>query len=214
MSHRGSLKKGTHRNFLLQRAWNAHGADAFVFAVYIDLSHVSPDQLTEALNAAERQALLDFPKSYNLMEAGDRGPSASKSTRELWSRQRLEMWAKPGAKERASKATKALYADPQWKAARDAAMKEGKNTAEVKAAVSAHMTELWQTPEHQAAMSAARTANWKDPEYRAKQKESRSAVWQDPVKRQRRIDGLKAAWIIRRAREEEKLKAWQKELGI
>jgi group I intron endonuclease len=202
MSHRGNLKKSNHRNFLLQRAWNAHGPEAFVFAIYTDLSHVPSDQLIDALNAAERQALIDFPMTYNLMEAGDRGPSAGQYTRELWSVQRKKMWDDPEFRAKRSVETKAMYANnPEWKAARDAAVKEGKNTPKTKAAVSAQMADLWKTPEHQAAMSALHTAYWQDPEYRAQQKASREAAWKDPIKRQRRIDGLKAAWARRKAAE-------------
>lgn len=206
--HNRDLRKNRHRNFVLQTAWNEHGHGAFVFAVVRDLRDVPLDRLAAALNAAEIEVLASFHRSYNLMEAGYSGTTASAATREILSRAQTANWATPGRREKQVAAIKALYADPVWKAARDAAVKEGKNSTKTKSDVSVQMKALWQTPEHQATQSAKRVANWEDPAYRAQQSASRAATWADPAVRKRRTDGIKAAHARRRAKEQ----AWSKDL--
>lgn len=197
--HNRSLRRGHHRNFVLQRAWNEHGPEAFVFAVVKDMRDVPLNELQEALNAAEIALLTLHPRAYNLMEAGVSGTIASASTRALLSHIRKNQWADPiyRAKQRAS--IMALYADPEWKAARDAAVKIGKNSAKTKTDVSAQMKALWKTSDHKTAQSAKRTANWQDPAYREQQSASRKAAWADPTIRASRLAALKAGWAKRKA---------------
>lgn len=196
--HRSDLRKGKHRNAYLQNAWNKYGKDAFKFSVYCNLSDIPQEQLASELNRMEIQLLETIEEPYNLMRAGVSGVVASAETRALLSRIHLAHWQNPDRRERHRNSLLELYADPEWKAARDAAMKEAKGSKENREAVSAHMTALWQTPEHRANQTANMNANWSDPEYRAKQSASRAATWADPVVRARRAAGIAAAHARRR----------------
>lgn len=192
--HNRDLRKNRHRNFVLQRAWNKHGSEAFVFAVVKDLTDVPLADLAAALNAAEIEALLSSPRAYNLMVAGESGTLASKETKALLSKIQTASWADPKRHRKQSALMRAMYAaNPAWKAARDAAVKESRSTDKARAATSAQAIALWESDEHRAEQSAKRSANWQDPTYRQQQSDSRKASWANPESRARRIEGLKAA---------------------
>lgn len=197
--HRSALRRGKHRNCYLQHAWNKHGADTFEFAIYRDLRDVPSDQLAEALNKAEIELLATIKSPYNLMEAGMSGTVAGEETKALLRAHRKILWADPNHREKQRNSILELYAAPEWKAARDAAVKEGKNTPESKASVSAHAISLWADPQHRATQSAKRKANWQDPAYREQQLASRRASAANPEVRRRRSEGLKAAHARRKA---------------
>lgn len=197
--HRCTLESGKHRNGYLQRAWNKYGAEVFRFEVILDLSGVAKEALGRRLNEEEIAALRRFPDTYNLMEAGHSGTLAGPATRQLWSRQRLAMWADPILRKRIVAAMRQRAADPAHQKRRGAGIAAYRNTPEAKIAVSAHMMKLWSDPEHRAEQSARRLANWQDDAYREQQAASRKAAWQDPEKRARRIAGLRAAWVRRKA---------------
>lgn len=188
--HRSDLRKGKHRNAYLQYAWNKYGKDAFTFSIHTDLRNIPSERLALELNQMEVAILASFPETYNLMHAGESGVVASPETRALLSKQRLIMWQDPAHRAKHREALLALNADLEWKAARDAAVKEGKNTEHHKAAVSAQMTELWKDNDHRSKQSWARKANWEDPAYREQQSTSRSASWANPEIRERRMAGL------------------------
>jgi len=193
MNHRRGLRDGTHRNIYLLNAWRKYGETAFEFAVHRDLSHVAPEELTSYLNVAEMEAITLFPETYNLMEVGHGGSTASQETREILSQQRVRMWSDPAFRKKRSNATKALYADPEWKAARDAAVRDGQSTPEARAQRSVLSKTMWADPQFRAQMGAKKLANWSDPIYRAQQSESRKAAWTDPEIRARRMAGLMKA---------------------
>lgn len=198
--HRCTLEKGKHRNNYLQRAWIKYGPHSFQFSVLEDMSAVPMPELTARLNEAEIAALLRFPNSYNLMEAGHSGTIASAATRRLLSRIRTAMWANPETRALRIAAIRERAADPEHQKRRGAGISAYRNTADAKAAVSAHMLQLWANREHRAAQSAKRLARWQDPAYRARQTASREATWNDPEVRARRVTALKAAWVRRRAK--------------
>lgn len=197
--HRSDLRKGKHRNRYLQAAWNKYGSDAFVFAIHKDMRNVPNNELAKALNQEEITLLSSLEETYNLMEAGQSGTVASEQTKALLKKRRHETWSNPAFREKQRAGIMERYADAEWKAARDAAVKEGKNQPNAKAAVSAQMSALWQTKEHREAMSERRKTNWQDPTYRAQQTVSRSATWDDPEVRRKRSEGIKAAHARRRA---------------
>ena len=199
-AHRSTLEKGNHRNSHWQRAWNKYGAQAFRFEVFVDLSEVPKEELADRLNEEEVAALLHFPKTYNLMIAGQSGVVASEATRKLLSERQQALWGDLFVRERRVSAQRQRAADPEHQKRRGEGIAAYRNTPEAKAAVSQHMLGLWADPEHREAMSARRTANWQDEAYRAQQSESRKAAWQDPQKRANRIAGLRAAWARRKAR--------------
>lgn len=197
--HRCTLENDKHRNGYLQRAWNKYGAGVFRFEVLVDLSHVLENDLAARLNEEEIAALRRFSDTYNLMEAGRSGTIASETTRQLWSQQRVAIWADPVLRERIVSAMKKRAADPAHQKRRGTAIAAYRNQPEIKAAVSEHMTKLWADPQHRTQQSAIRKKNWQDARYRAQQAESRSATWQDPEIREKRRAGMRAAWVRRKA---------------
>jgi group I intron endonuclease len=193
-THRGDLEKGTHRNIFLRRAWAAYGADAFVFAIHSDMSHLPEEARRDAMDLAEAALVASLPKTYNVMSAGESNEPASARTREIWSEIRKDMWADPAFREKRSADTKELYnQNPEWKAARDAAVKASLSTPEAKSAASSRFLKMWRSDEHRAEQSARREANWQDPAYRDQQSDSRKKAWADPEIRAKRIAGLRAA---------------------
>src|SRR5215471_11133647 len=111
--HRSTLERGIHRNAYLQRAWQKYGAAVFRFEVILDLSAVPKDEMTARLNEEEIAALLRYPDTYNLMEAGYSGTIASDATRALLSKQRLARWADPVSRARIVAAMRERAADPE-----------------------------------------------------------------------------------------------------
>ncbi|HEY2538216.1 MAG TPA: GIY-YIG nuclease family protein [Stellaceae bacterium] len=174
--HRSMLTSGKHRNRYLQRAWTKYGAEAFDFAVLVNLTGTPKAEMQARLNAAEIAALSRYPDAYNLMPAGG-VIATSPETRAILSRERKARWADPAYRARVVAAIRERAADPEHQKRRGAGIAAYRNTPEAKAAVSAHMQKLWTDPEHRAAMSKKRRRNWQDPAYRETQTKSRSAAW-------------------------------------
>lgn len=129
----------------------------------------------------------------------------------------------PHVKRAQSEATKELnarlWADPEHRAARIAAMKGKKKTltpealqarrdnakasrtSDVNEKRSSSMTALWNTDSFSTKQSVSRKRAWRDPSKRENMLKGRAEgialSWQNPETRQRRIDGIKAALLRR-----------------
>ncbi len=192
--HRHYLRKGEHHNFVLQEAWTKYGAKAFSFAILRDLSAVPTSELTVALNLAEVEVINAAKWPYNLMDGGVTTPLASVATKALLSEIAQRRWNEDaGYRERQLAGIKARYADQEWKAIRDAAVKAGVSTPEAKAKSSKKFTAMWESKEHRQTQSAKRKANWEDQDYRTQQTASRKAEWANPEIRAKRLAGMKSA---------------------
>ena len=82
--HRGILRRGTHDNSHLQRAWNKYGEDAFVFNVLEEVG-------TDMLLVMEQEYLddcLDRGHCYNIaITAGPAGPLPDETKRKMMGNQ-------------------------------------------------------------------------------------------------------------------------------
>jgi group I intron endonuclease len=63
--HRHMLQKGTHHSRILQRAWDKHGADSFVFQI-IETVVDNADLLTREQHHIDRLNAADSRKGYNV----------------------------------------------------------------------------------------------------------------------------------------------------
>lgn len=192
--HIRDMRVGEHHNEHLSRAWKKYGADAFVFAVAADLSHVPADQLDDALSDAECEVLKLHPKNFNLTQAGPGGMRATPELSAKLSAERTARWADPEYRARVIASMKIAAADQDFQERRGAAISRGMDNAQYKAKRSALTKGLWAAKGFREARSKEREENWKDPEYRDAQHESRKAVWANPEARERRMAGLKASW--------------------
>lgn len=198
--HRWELNLGTHRNAPLQRAWAKHGESAFEFRIAVHIVGFDGAELEDALQQAEIDVLRQYPRAFNLMEAGEPAMIASEETRAKLSAIRKAMWAEPGYRERLGAVHRAKNADPEYVARRAIAVSAGKSTPEARAKTSAQSKARWEPGGVlRETQSAKRLANWEDPDYRARQSASRKASHADPEVKARRSAGLKAAWARRKA---------------
>lgn len=105
-THRCALRKGTHDNSYLQRAWNSHGESAFVFEV---LEEVSADMLlareAEVIAAA---GALRRGIGYNLCAVG---------------RSQLGLKHTPESRQKMSEARKGQRKSPEHQASINAALR-------------------------------------------------------------------------------------------
>lgn len=204
-SHRWHLDKGEHRNTHLQRAWKKHGADAFIFAVVVNLTDTPKEELKAALDEAELYVLENTPKTYNLMEAARSGTIPSAKTRALLSKQRLKLWQDPEFRERRRISHSKACADPELQKRRSESLKIAMSTEKYRKERSTIFLNMWQNQEHRDTQSKKRKDNWKDCEYRHQQHQSRRAAWQDPEIRAKRIAGITASHARRKAKRESEL---------
>lgn len=200
-NHRTALKGGIHRNRRLQHAWTKHGALAFEFAMWADLSDVPEAELSNQLHAAEYAALAMFPRNYNLADVGPTHVKQAPETKALIRERMLEIWKTrdreaPGLRmalylaerwadpaERAAQAarTAALNADPAFRGKVDDASRASWADPEKRAARHAAILEANATPEAFAARSAAQLETWQDPEVAARRIAKSKAARADPV---------------------------------
>jgi group I intron endonuclease len=89
-NHKSRLKKNTHDNIYLQRAWNKYGEEAFKFEVIEEIQDENQLIQREQFYLDTFQCFADLGKGYNILkEAGHTvGFKFSEETKALWSKQR------------------------------------------------------------------------------------------------------------------------------
>jgi group I intron endonuclease len=187
--HFAMLRKGTHNNAYLQRAYTKHGDDSFLFEVIeLVLSPFLADREQVWIN---RFKAANPKYGYNLRPIADSniGIKTSPETRAKLRVFNKNKWKNPEFREKMA----ALRSDPEyrrkWLEAKRIAAAKIVWTPEMRAAHGARGKGRVYTLEVRQKISAAHKAKWQDPAYRAKMTELRSdpeyrakqrAVWDDP----------------------------------
>ncbi len=143
--HTHLLRKGTHHCLHLQRAWNQHGHDVFIFII---VEVIEPRQCY-----AREQYYIDLFQTANNEYGYNQSPTAGSSlgvkrTEEALARKRAylarpevkekhrerarEAHARPEVKEKIVAAAKAQWADPEIRAKQQAAVKAAHNRLEIR----------------------------------------------------------------------------------
>lgn len=166
--HRWHLNRGDHQNPWLQRAWLAHGADAFVFEVVevitnkADVATREQNWLTEAMRDE---------RCYNLASHTHRPPAFSELPPNVQARKgekHRAVWLgrkhTPETKAKMSAAAMGHVVDEATKARMSRGQRQRVYTPELRAAMSAHATALHtgrkDGPETIAKRTAAVKAAW------------------------------------------------------
>jgi len=89
-NHKSRLKKNTHDNIYLQRAWNKYGEENFKFEIIEEVQDGKQLIQREQFYLDTLQCFADLEKGYNILkEAGHTvGFKFSDETKALWSKQR------------------------------------------------------------------------------------------------------------------------------
>jgi group I intron endonuclease len=144
-SHFSELKKGTHYNYYLQRAWNKYGQLNFVFEII--------EECVPSLCLDCEQYWIDELKSANPEFGYNLSPTAGnclgvrhteETKRKVGSRSK-EAWKKKGFKERMSQIRKEIWKDLRAMYLR--CIREGLNQPEVKEKLKAINREITNRPE-------------------------------------------------------------------
>jgi group I intron endonuclease len=114
-AHLCELRKGTHRNSYLQRAWNKYGEQAFRFGV---LERCPLDKLCEREQWwMDHHGVGDMSKTYNLdtVAQSSRGRKVSEATREKIRAALRKTLSDPALRERSRERAKRLWAEGVFK---------------------------------------------------------------------------------------------------
>ena len=209
-SHSSLLRKGTHTNEKLQRSYNKHGEEAFKI---------------RTLLVCRREDLLFYEQlaidKFNAVKSGyNIAPIAGSP---------LGVKRTPEAKANYGAASKARWADPEFRTRVSAALRAGQASPEAKANYSAATKARWADPEFRAKMKivqadpeykARHAAAMKivqadpeykarhaaiskiaqaDPEYKARQSAATKARWTDPEYRAKHAAAMKAYYATKKA---------------
>ncbi len=204
--HRDMLEKGTHHSPHLQRAWDKHGEENFVFEV---TERCLPERCIE-----HEQYWLDHYQAYDREYGYNVCPTAGgvlgRIHTEEARRKISEAGRRPCAPETKAKigsASKANWDDPEYRRKTIEALNSEETSikrAEVMAIIQSDpeyrqkmsnmMKQRLADPEYQAIIATLISEGQANPEVRARMSESRRQEWKDQEIRGKRIAGLVAAW--------------------
>ena len=173
--HFSLLQTGMHTNGKLQNSYNKHGKEIFEFRTLLMCRK-------EDLLFYEQLAIDKFNAvkgGYNIAPIAG-SPLGVKRT--------------PEARANFGVASKARWADPEYRARNRAALRAGQASPEAKANYSAASKTRWDDPEYKARQAAAIKAGQASPEARAKREVAARTVWADPEYKARQSAASKTVW--------------------
>lgn len=165
-THRHGLTRGAHHGVLLQRAWDKHGASAFVFEV---LEYVSQ---TEYLLTREQfwiDALKSAKVGYNTAPfAGSTlGKAHGEAARLKMSASHKERLADPELLAERSRQLKVTFSTPERRAEQAEKAKAAWRNERFRLQATKRAVEMTKAPEWRKAHSEKIKSHWADPERRA-----------------------------------------------
>jgi group I intron endonuclease len=171
--HRHGLARGIHHGVLLQRAWNRHGADAFIFEV---LEHVAT--ATDLLLREQFwiDSLNAVPGGYNTAPVA--GSTLGKTHGET-------------ARQKMSASHRVRLATPEGRAARSAQQKAVYAHAGKRAAQAEKARAAWLDDGFRAAATLRAVQQTSDAQWRADHSAKIKAAWTDPVRRAAMCEAMK-----------------------
>jgi len=214
--HRTHLKAGAHRNRKLQRAWDKHGAGAFVFEVLEVVANkeeliLVEQEYLDRLQPFGRQGYNLSPTAYSVLgikhsdESRARHSAASKMrpiTEEIRAKQLAAVKGKKLTDEHRAKLSAVRTGrkhprTPAWTEKITAANRGRKHSLEHNEKISATQKGRKKTPEHQAKITAAPTGQKKGP-LTSEHKAKLSAALKGRNKSLETRARMKAAWARRK----------------
>ncbi len=149
--HRNKLSKGVHHSVLLQRAWEKHGPENFVFEI-LELIGDKEELIRVEQQYLDRLQTCDKTKGYNIAKIADMPVGFDGRTHT------------PETKAKMSNRAKGRIFTPETRAKMRATVTGRKMSVEARAKMSAFQKARKQTPEHRAKIAAS----IRSPETRAK----------------------------------------------
>ena len=186
--HRKELQFGAHYNNHLQRAWDKHGQDAFIFSVIEECSR-------ECLLDRE-QAAINFKADYNHCRvAGSQlGFKQSKATVEKRALSLKSIFSDPEYRARLSVRKKQALTDPRYREKLSLAAKRRWENKDAIKRQSDTAKAQWNNAAARERFSAESKARWADPNLRAKMLAATKLALSTPEVRAKIVDAQKAAW--------------------
>lgn len=183
-AHIGSLKRGTHRSRYLQRAWDKHGADAFVFEILEPVLFVE-DLITREQYWIDTLHAADPAHGYNVapIAGSTLGVKATDETRARQSERAKKRTADPEYRAWRSELTKAQFTDPEMRARQSERAKAQMSDPAARARKSEQTKAQFASPEARARRSEQSKAQFADPAMRARVSAQNTARFADPAVR-------------------------------